>query len=311
MLKINQLITILMLVITVGCSQDEFTTTDTGLTYKYLAKGSGERPADGDYLTMHIAYFAEDGHKIYSSADKNELSALGYVDSLMVANGSLEECFRFIGKGDSVMLVVNSEKLFTESFRRPLPDTIAADSKITIYIGIHDVYTPEEFQQYRMEEYQKAQEKAAVAAGEQLEKDIAEIDAFLQKEGLEAIALEEGLRYIILEDGTGEYPVDGQRVRVNYTGSLLTGEMFDSNNPEDAKRGNVFDERRNYEPFEFVLGQGSVIKGWDLGVGLIKEGTKARLYIPSVLAYGPRQRSAVIKENAILVFDVELLDIVE
>ena len=311
MLKIYQLIVIFVLSLSIGCAQEEFITTDSGLTYKYVTKGSGERPNDGDYFTMHIAYFDENGNKIFSTVDRNELSALGYIDSLMVDNGSLEECFSFIGAGDSVMLKVNSEQLFTESFRRPLPDTISAESNIIIYIGVHDVFTPEGFQQYRAEEYQKAQEKAAAAAGAQLEKDIAEIDAFLLEGGLEAIATEHGLRYVLLEEGDGEYPIDGQKVRVNYTGTLLSGEMFDSSDAEDAKRGKVFDERRNYEPLEFVLGQGAVIKGWDIGVGLVKTGTKVRLFIPSTLAYGPRQRSAVIKANAILVFDIELLGIVE
>lgn len=311
MLKIYQLIAILLVSLSISCAQEDFITTDTGLTYKYATRGSGERPDDGNYITMNIAYFNQNGYKIFSSIDRGELSALGFVDSLMIANGSIEECFGFIGKGDSVILEVNAEKLFTESFRRPLPDSIAADSKITIYVGIHDIYTPEEYQEYRMAMFEQAQEKEMAMAGEQLATDVAIIDEFLASEGIDAVATDEGIRYVILEQGDGPLPQPGQKVRVNYTGTLITGEMFDSNDPEAAKKGNVYNEAREYVPYEFALGAGQVIEGWDIGVGLLNVGTKARLYIPSPLAYGARQRSEVITANAILVFDVELVGIAE
>ena len=311
MLKIYQLVAIFLFTLSIGCAQEDFITTDSGLTYKYATRGSGERPEDGNFMTMHIAYFDANGNKLYSSVDYDELSTMGYVDSLMIANGSLEECFSIVGKGDSVVVEVNAEKLFTESFRQPLPDSIASDSKITIYIGIHDIYTSEEFQEYRMAMFEKSQQKEKAMSGEQLSTDIAIIDEFLAGEGLDAVATDEGIRYVILEQGDGPLPETGQKVRVNYTGTMLTGEMFDSNDSEEAKKGNVYNDARTYEPFEFALGAGQVIEGWDIGFGLLNVGTKARLFIPSPLAYGPRQRSAVITANAILVFDVELLGIVD
>ena len=311
MLKVNQLIAILLVISLAACTQEEFITTDTGLTYKYVAKGDGERPQDGNFLTMNIAYYDANGNKLYSSLDRNEPSALSYIDSLMTANGSLEECFRFIGKGDSVVLKVNSEKLFTESFRQPLPDSIPAESDITIYIGLQDIYTTDEFQAYRMEMFQKAQQKELENSGEQLATDVAIIDEYLEVEGFDATATDDGLRYVILEQGDGPVPQKGQKIRVNYTGTMISGAMFDSSVEEDAKRGNVYNEGRAYEPFEFTVGTGEVIQGWDMGFGILNVGTKARLFIPSPLAYGPRQRSEVITANAILVFDVELLGIVE
>lgn len=105
-----------------------------------------------------------------------------------------------------------------------------------------------------------------------------------------------GLRYQIAEVGTGKHPTTGQIVSVHYQGQLTNGTIFDSSYDRNA-------------PISFPLGQGRVIKGWDEGIALLKEGGKARLIIPSELAYGARGAGGVIPPNATLVFDVELVAI--
>jgi FKBP-type peptidyl-prolyl cis-trans isomerase len=104
-----------------------------------------------------------------------------------------------------------------------------------------------------------------------------------------------GLQYIILEDGSGTQPVPGDTVEVHYTGWLEDGTKFDSSLERD-------------ETFVFVIGQGMVIKGWDEGIALLKEGSKARLIIPPHLGYGERA-IGLIPENSTLYFDVELIDV--
>lgn len=105
-----------------------------------------------------------------------------------------------------------------------------------------------------------------------------------------------GLKYVILKEGTGAKPENGQTVTVNYTGWLMDGKMFDSS----LDRG---------QPFEFVLGAGRVIKGWDEGVGMMKTGSEYLLIIPPDLAYGPRGAGGVIPPNATLLFQVNLLGV--
>lgn len=103
-----------------------------------------------------------------------------------------------------------------------------------------------------------------------------------------------GLQYAIDQDGTGAQPKTGETVTVHYTGWLTDGKKFDSSRDRNA-------------PFQFVIGRGQVIRGWDEGVALMKIGEKRTLVIPSALGYGARGIPGVIPQNATLVFQVELL----
>jgi peptidylprolyl isomerase len=106
-----------------------------------------------------------------------------------------------------------------------------------------------------------------------------------------------GLKYYDTLVGMGASPKVGQTVSMRYTGTLLDGTKFDSS----YDRGSA--------PFDFKLGIGQVIPGWDEGVATMKVGGKRRLVIPSTLAYGANPPSSAIPPNATLVFDVELVSV--
>jgi len=101
--------------------------------------------------------------------------------------------------------------------------------------------------------------------------------------------------------GEGDLAICGKEVLVHYTGWL-----YDEAAPDH--KGEQFDSSRDrHEPFDFPLGEGNVIKGWDLGVEGMKVGGQRTLVIPSHLGYGARGAGGVIPPDATLVFDVELL----
>ena len=109
------------------------------------------------------------------------------------------------------------------------------------------------------------------------------------------IVLESGLRIIEHIKGKGQKPKSGNKVKVHYSGYLQTGVKFDSSHDRGRE-------------FEFVLGQGQVIKGWDEGIAEINKGGKSTLIIPPDLGYGERGAGGVIPPNATLLFEVELVD---
>ena len=105
-----------------------------------------------------------------------------------------------------------------------------------------------------------------------------------------------GLKFVDLTVGKGDSPKPGQICKVHYTGWLTNGKKFDSS----VDRG---------QPFEFPIGQGGVIKGWDEGVATMKVGGKRKLEIPPQLGYGAAGAGGDIPPNATLIFDVELLGV--
>ena len=107
---------------------------------------------------------------------------------------------------------------------------------------------------------------------------------------------ESGLLIEEIRVGSGDTAVSGQFVSVHYTGWLIDGTKFDSSKDRD-------------EPFEFPLGQRTVIAGWDEGVQGMRVGGVRKLTIPPHLGYGARGAGGVIPPNATLVFEVELLDV--
>jgi peptidylprolyl isomerase len=102
-----------------------------------------------------------------------------------------------------------------------------------------------------------------------------------------------GLAYIDERPGEGAAPQAGQTVSVHYTGWLSTGKQFDTS--------------RGGQPLSFAIGRGTVIKGWDEGLGTMKVGGKRRLIIPAALGYGRAGFPPVIPGDATLIFDVELV----
>ena len=113
---------------------------------------------------------------------------------------------------------------------------------------------------------------------------------------MDSITTPSGLQYQDLEVGTGEEAREGATAVVHYTGWLLDGTKFDSS----VDRGT---------PFEFLIGRGRVIRGWDEGVATMSVGGKRELIIPPDLAYGDRGAGGVIPSGATLRFEVELLDL--
>ncbi len=135
----------------------------------------------------------------------------------------------------------------------------------------------------------EAAEKEKEAAKQKLAADLA-----AKKEKAQEDA--SGLKILVEKEGTGRKPKAGEYVSVHYTGYLPDGTKFDSS----YDRG---------QPIQFPVGKGNVIAGWDKGIMMLKEGSKAILFIPSYLGYGERGAGGVIPPNSDLIFEVELVKV--
>ncbi|MFN7728107.1 MAG: FKBP-type peptidyl-prolyl cis-trans isomerase [Bdellovibrio sp.] len=170
-------------------------------------------------------------------------------------------------------------------------DTLSA-SIIEAASGKEARLKPEEMQAALM----KLQESINKKQMELAEKNASEGKVFLEKnksaQGIQTTT--SGLQYQIVTEGNGKKPTEKDTVKVHYKGTLVGGQQFDSS----YDRG---------QPAEFPVN--AVIKGWSEALQLMKAGTKAKLFIPPELAYGPTPRPG-IPANSVLVFDVELIDIV-
>ena len=164
-------------------------------------------------------------------------------------------------------------------------------NKVTIIKNNVEFDAPKVFEESQVKAREIAEAKRK-KEGEELEKLSKEFEAIIDT----AEKPPSGLNYVFTPPGTGENPPKGQTVSVHYAGYLMTGQKFDSS----------FDRNK---PIEFPVGTGRVIKGWDEGIMLLNVGAKARLIIPSELAYGSLGAGCVIPPNSTLVFDVELMEL--
>ncbi|NJM15727.1 MAG: FKBP-type peptidyl-prolyl cis-trans isomerase [Bacteroidales bacterium] len=155
-------------------------------------------------------------------------------------------------------------------------------------------FTPEEANMLLQQYFTALQEEKNK---ESLEEGRKFLEENRTKEGV--ITLESGLQYEVLQKGTGDLPKAGDNVKAHYHGTLVDGTVFDSS----VERG---------EPFSFNVGQSQVIKAWDEIIQLMPVGSKYKIYCPTELAYGERVRpGGPIKPNMVLIFEIELLEIVQ
>ncbi len=186
------------------------------------------------------------------------------------------------------------EDLFVQGFKNGMDSTnLLVESKDinNILRTFFQKKQEEKMKKMQAEQAKKAEEKFGdnKKAGEEF------LAANKSKEGVKTT--DSGLQYIVLKEGEGTAPTGNQRVKVLYEGKLIDGET-------------VFDKNLNREqPSEFGITQ--VIKGWTEGLQLMKPGAKYKFFIPQELAYGPQQRGKDIKPFSALVFEVELLEVVQ
>ena len=262
---------------------------ESGLEIKKIKKGKGRRVKEGEFITFDFEIRFLDGKLAYSSIESNRPASYEYgkrfdTKGLMEALGTMRQ-------GDEVELLIPSSLALGEKGR---PGMVEPYTALHYFVRLTDVKTKAE---HEAELEAKRKNEAAKLEAARLQ-EASVLAKYIADNEITVEPTASGLYFISTLEGDGEQAVAGDKVKVHYTGTLLDGTKFDSS----VDRG---------QAFEFVLGQGKVIKGWDEGIAMMKVGGKATLILPSSLAYGERQAGALIKPYSPLKFDVELLDIIK
>lgn len=261
-----------------------------GIEYKVLKSGKGLKANTGDYIDVSIVIrLTNYKTKDTIIAESEKLNA-GKPVTLQMKGGKPYDWTTALvkmSKGDSAVLRVAVDTL-KQAFNQQMPPFMESGDFVEYIVKVYDVKSAAA---YQLETQQHA--KARVG-----EEDKA-IQKYLTDHNLKAEKTKSGLYYIITKDGVGDKIAKGETAKVNYTGKLMDGTVFDSNTDPQFQ---------HVEPLPVKVGTGSVIPGWDEGLALLKRNSTATFLIPSGLAYGERAMGK-IPANAILIFDVDIVDV--
>lgn len=274
--------------------------TASGLYYTISQEGAGDQITPGESVTVNYRGKTLDG----KTFDTNMDSTFHHMEPFTVEIGKgrvikgWDEGIPLLKKGANATLYIPSGLAYGEQDRSS--NGIPANSILVFDVNIVDVKTPEQAKKENEDKMAKQKkEMEEKTAAEKLNED-RDLKDYFAKNNIKATRTETGLYYSISKQGAGDNAKVGQKVSMSYIGKLMSGKIFDKNVDSNFVSTGA--------PFTFVLGQHKVIEGWDEGIQLLNKGTRATLYIPSHLAYGPRGTGG-IPGNSILIFDVEVLNI--
>ncbi|TDB68774.1 FKBP-type peptidyl-prolyl cis-trans isomerase [Arundinibacter roseus] len=268
-----------------SCNQHRVQVTESGLKYQFHEHDDDAPKSKlGDIVSFHLLLKNSEDSVLRDTYKENLPVKL--VLQQPPFKGSFEEGLAMLAKGDSATFFVSADTLFAKMMQ-PLPPMVKKGTDLTFTVKVLNVQSSEDFQK----------DQAAKGAA-QKSVDAKIISDYLAKNKLTAQKTESGLHYIVQTPGSGATPAQGDVVKVHYTGKLLDGKVFDSSigNPQTGGK-----------PIDFQVGVGMVIPGWEEGIMSMRKGEKRTLIIPSGLAYGS-EGSGPIPANAVLLFDVELVD---
>ncbi len=290
--KMLSLIVVAMIVVTfVACNtgnqgSSDYQYTKDGLGYQFIVEHQDSaKPEVGKILTVRMTYGTDD--TILYNTDMIPDKVMKLPLNKPEYPGDLYEALGMMHVGDSAKFLIKADSFFLKTARFPKVPPFAQDiNNLVFNVKLDNVQTQEEVQK----EYDAKMQEMKM-------KEDTDLQKYLSENNIKQEPTNSGLIFISDQKGSGPMPKPGDKVSVHYTGKLLDGTIFDSS-------------RERNQPFEFTLGQGQVIPGWDEGIGMMHQGGKATLIIPSHLGYGARGAgNGQIPPYATLVFNVELLKV--
>lgn len=295
MKKTTLLLTILSVLVFNACKNMGFEKTKTGLEYKIIKGDKGEALTPGDIVKFQYKVTFKDSLVITTY---NTMPAYDQVDSL----GRHHDFSEFLTKmkvGDSAVCY----QLFDTLQKKPefgVPPYMKKGDKQEITIKILAVFKAKNGANPRdlaVEDYRKEIEIFKT-------KEMAAIQKYLDNKKINAVKVNNNVFVQIETEGTGATADSGKVVGIKYSGYNFEGKYFDSNTDTTRQL-----QKHGLETFFFTAKQEGAISGMLEGITLFKVGSKGKMFIPSLMAYGPQGMPPAIKPNENLIFDIEVVEI--
>ncbi|WP_437921967.1 FKBP-type peptidyl-prolyl cis-trans isomerase [Sphingobacterium sp. LRF_L2] len=278
-----------------------------GLEYNIVKDAGADKAKAGDLLSVDMIVKSDRKDSLLQSTYDIGLPQIVNIapDSIPgLYAGDYNSMFKFLGEGDSAVFRLNLDTMAAKT-GQPKPEF--ADKYVTFTIKVRKHFKKGSLTDSalyaQIDSYFKGEIEGLKKAEE------GKLAGYIADKKLEPKKTASGLQYVVASEGKGNKPAVGDTVVVNYTGTLVSGKVFDTNNVDEAKKSNSFNPMRKYEPIRFRVGHDPVIQGWTEGLQLLTKGSKATLLVPSNLGYGERGGGA-IPPYAPLVFEVELVDVI-
>jgi FKBP-type peptidyl-prolyl cis-trans isomerase len=276
-----------------SCSNVDFKKTKSGLAYKHFPSSSGTKAIAGGFLKVNLITKLRDS--VLKSTYGSAPTYLQVPDSTRPGRPyDLTEITPLLKKGDSVYLVQEIDTLFKDAPPESMPPFFKKGDKLYIGIKVLEVFPNEQAAQA---DYEKETAKASEG---QLKADDKALADYLAKNNIKAQKLPGGTYVEILSPGNGEQIDAGKFISVLYRGKTLAGKVFDTNMDSSFQ---------HTAPMDMVLGSQPLIKGFEEGLKALKQGDKARIYIPSAQGYGAQSPSPDLPANSNLIFELEILKV--
>lgn len=288
-MKKQHLILLFSVMFLFSCNKDKnadnFKTAETGLRYVlHESFPNNAKPVTGDVVILDLIYETTNEEVLFNSME-GDRTYMSTIKGATHPGGSLEDGLNMMNVGDSASFKINAYDFYKFTLRQEqLPEGLSKADDVIVHVRMKNILKKKEYGTQLDENYHSSEEK---------EMDL--LENYLELTNVTVEPTESGLYYIPIKEGRGETAKAGDYVTVHYTGSLISGKVFDSSIGKN--------------PFSFYLGQGRVIQGWEEGIAMMKKGEKAKLIIPSKLGYGKRGTGQDILPYSTLVFEVELINI--
>jgi FKBP-type peptidyl-prolyl cis-trans isomerase len=282
-----------------------FKKAEGGLQYKIISDGKGSTIKAGNFFEIQF-------DRVYSGAGKDSvlMNSRDFANQIVTMDSAqippvYYKIFSESRKGDSIIVKQPTDSIMKNG---KTDDFMKKGAFIIYHYKIVNVFTTREGADsaYKLQMVE-ARTKDSLKALQQIKKDDQIIKDYLAKNKVQAVKAPAGTYVEILNPGAGDVVDTSKVLKVLYTGrTLLGGEVFDSNTDSAFGHPQVLQVNMGAAPGT----PGSVITGWTDGLSLLKKGAKAKLYIPSALAYGSQGAGGKIKPNESLLFDVEVVDVI-